>query len=73
MDCRTGEIVGPMTEDDIRIIEGVRGRPLARMTHDQALEALPLSGFKRKNYMRNQPCPCKSGRKFKRCCWNKYA
>lgn len=20
--------------------------------------------------MRNQPCPCESGEKFKKCCWN---
>ena len=22
---------------------------------------------------RNQPCPCGSGKKFKKCCWAKYA
>lgn len=27
----------------------------------------------RKNHMRNKPCPCGSGRKFKACCWNKYS
>jgi uncharacterized protein YecA (UPF0149 family) len=24
-----------------------------------------------KNNLRNKPCPCKSGRKFKKCCMNK--
>lgn len=26
----------------------------------------------RKGKMRNNPCPCKSGKKFKKCCWDKY-
>jgi len=25
---------------------------------------------KRKNWMRNRLCPCGSGKKFKKCCWN---
>ena len=25
----------------------------------------------RKNWMRNVACPCGSGKKFKKCCWNK--
>lgn len=25
----------------------------------------------RKGWMRNQPCICGSGKKFKNCCWNK--
>ena len=28
---------------------------------------------RRKNWMRNKPCICGSKKKFKRCCWNKYA
>lgn len=27
----------------------------------------------RKNYMRNKPCQCGSGKKFKKCCWGKAA
>ena len=26
----------------------------------------------RKNWMRNKPCICESGLKFKNCCWSKY-
>ena len=33
-------------------------------------DASPL--FARKNSMRNKPCPCGSGKKFKKCCWNKF-
>ena len=29
-------------------------------------------GYNKKNWMRNKPCPCGSGRKFKRCCWRHY-
>ena len=28
---------------------------------------------KRKNWMRNKPCICGSGKKFKKCCWSKAA
>jgi len=31
-----------------------------------------LSPARRKAWMRNRPCPCKSGKKFKRCCWNMF-
>jgi uncharacterized protein YecA (UPF0149 family) len=33
----------------------------------QLLEA--LSEGKRRGWMRNQPCPCGSGKKFKKCHW----
>ena len=26
---------------------------------------------RRKNWMKNKPCPCGSGKKFKKCCWSK--
>lgn len=32
-----------------------------------------MSKPRRKNWMRNKPCLCGSGRKFKLCCWGKYA
>ena len=32
-----------------------------------------LDKRQRKNWMRNQPCPCGSGNKFKKCCWSKFA
>ena len=28
--------------------------------------------IKNKNRFRNKPCPCGSGKKFKKCCWSKY-
>lgn len=43
---------------------------LAPLTQDQFRRARTLDPSKRKNWMRNQPCPCKSGKKFKRYHWN---
>lgn len=42
------------------------------LTKKQAVKAESMpSKEKRKGYMRNQPCACGSGKKFKRCCWFK--
>lgn len=32
----------------------------------------PLSNGRRKGWMRNQPCICGSGKKFKKCCWSQF-
>lgn len=34
-------------------------------------ENVPLLPIKRKNAYRNRPCLCGSGKKVKKCCWNK--
>lgn len=34
-------------------------------------ELKPLTVIDRKNKFRNKPCPCGSGKKFKKCCFNK--
>ena len=34
--------------------------------------ALKSGQIRRKNYMKNLPCFCLSGKKFKSCCWWKY-
>ena len=63
----------------------VRGRERKFLPLDQALskellplnqalskELLPLNRRQRKSCMRNKPCVCGSGVKFKRCCWAQY-
>ena len=41
---------------------------------EQEVIDLRKKSFKlRKNWMRNKPCQCGSGKKFKHCCWNKMA
>lgn len=49
--------------------ENFRAIPL---TGEQAHRLLHQPATARKNYMRNWPCPCGAGRKFKKCCWSKY-
>tara|TARA_R110002094_G_scaffold54390_8_gene65617 strand:- start:335 stop:565 length:231 start_codon:yes stop_codon:yes gene_type:complete len=76
MDCKTGTI-HHLTEDELRDMQRMRqaeqGKPLLELTEEQARELEPLGAFQRKNHMRNKPCVCGSGRKFKRCCWSSYA
>jgi len=40
--------------------------------HDSKSELGKLR-IRHKNSLRNQPCPCGSGYKFKKCCWSKVA
>lgn len=47
-------------------------RPLLEIDEAQREELKPLEPYKRKNRMRNWPCPCGSTKKFKNCCWSKY-
>lgn len=72
MDCNTGEIF-QMTEADMKEFERERPRPLSPLTQRQYTELEPMGAPQRKGYMRNQPCVCGSGKKFKKCCWSKYA
>lgn len=43
------------------------------LTENETRSLSKQSLKKRKNWMRNKPCPCGSGLKFKRCCWSKMA
>lgn len=69
-----------MDQNPARIYEGDEvqeyaeraGRPLIPLTREQAEELAPLGANKRKGWMRNKPCICGSGKKFKRCCWHLY-
>ena len=46
---------------------------LVPMTNDDLRETVNMNKTKRKNWMRNKPCICGSGKKFKKCCWYKYS
>lgn len=41
------------------------------LTEEQAVTLKRKPVAKRKAWMRNQPCICGSGKKFKKCCWAK--
>ena len=43
------------------------------LSDEQANELSKRSPRKRKNWMRNKPCPCGSGKKMKKCCWSRMA
>lgn len=84
MHCDTGDlykkVVGESWEDLARR-QGIDKqaeldeftRQLAPITEEQAEELKPMPRKMRKNTMRNKPCVCGSGVKFKRCCWDKFA
>ncbi|WGV98843.1 SEC-C metal-binding domain-containing protein [Vibrio sp. YMD68] len=77
MDCSTGrliELIGnPKEITELKAkFEKQNRRPLLKLTEEQATELAPLEPYKRKGRMRNKPCPCGSGNKFKDCCWAKY-
>lgn len=71
MDIKTG-IIYHADELSLRKKEKKIGRPLAPLSPTQVEDLQNLGADRRKNYMRNQPCVCGSGNKFKRCCWSKY-
>ena len=83
MDCNTGEISRIHGDTDAELeskmdelrsaFELENNRKLLPLTEGQAEELMPLSKKGRKNNMRNKPCVCGSGIKFKRCCWGEYA
>lgn len=73
MDCRTGEIHRFADEVALKDYQEKTGRPLAPLTPGQARKLETFNANQRKNWMRNKPCVCGSGRKFKRCCWGDYA
>ena len=43
--------------------------PTIRLTLDEARLAKSLTTNQRSGWMRNKPCPCGSGKKFKKCHW----
>lgn len=49
-----------------------QNKPLIPIEEKYRDELECMSKSARKNWMRNKPCPCESGKKFKRCCWNKF-
>ena len=74
MDCETGKLYS--SEDALKAFEemdNLKLKHLAPLSERQFRVLEPLGCATRKNYMRNQPCVCGSDKKFKRCCWDKYA
>lgn len=47
-------------------------RALIPISDEHIMKLSGMSASARKNWMRNKACPCESGKKFKRCCWDKF-
>lgn len=77
MDCNNGHLY-ELTDAEVKqyrdsLMVERDGKRLVPLTEKQHEDVKPMEPARRKGYMRNQPCVCGSGVKFKRCCWSKYA
>jgi hypothetical protein len=62
------ELVLTLDHDDLRELERIRAARTVEGVGDADLSGLPsLADTFGKDVGRNDPCPCGSGRKFKRC------
>jgi len=77
MHCDTGEIEQFKSKEDLKQAKEQHlkdfGRQLLELSKEDAEELKPYTRSMRKNTMRNKPCVCGSGIKFKKCCWGQYA
>lgn len=72
MDVNTGEIHYFEDNKSKQKFENKIDYKLLSITDNQAKKLTPLSKRKRKFLMNNKPCPCLSGKSFKKCCARKY-
>jgi len=47
-------------------------KPYVALKNEDVPKLRHMSKPRRKTWMRNQLCPCGSGNKFKKCCWNSF-
>lgn len=71
MQCNTGNI-HQYTQEQFEELDADLKRQLAPIGEADVSKVKRMAKPRRKNWMRNKPCPCESGKKFKKCCWNKY-
>lgn len=75
MDSHTCRISAFVSDDELA--EEQKRRDVANLTRlfeltqEEANKLFNENMKFRKNWMRNKPCPCKSGKKFKKCCISK--
>lgn len=62
-----------LSSEEMRKFEEKNDKRLIALTEEQYQALEPMSLSRRKGHMRNKPCPCGSGAKFKRCCWHTYS
>ena len=69
MQVATGDILridGNLSESE------ARERGLVPLSEEDVPKVKKMNKDRRKGWMRNRPCPCGSGTKFKKCCWENY-
>jgi uncharacterized protein YecA (UPF0149 family) len=72
MDLDTGEIHRFERSELYEKWKKEHDKKLFPLTEEQAKELQPLSNRRRKALLGGMPCPCASGKSFKKCCWKKY-
>jgi len=86
MDTQTGKIINIDSDDMKELMEAQetmmqendfprfssREDKMVSLTEDEVKDITPLTLKQRKGWMRNQPCVCGSGKKFKKCCWGEF-
>lgn len=71
MDCKRAEI-HEVTPEEKKEWEEKKHRLLVQLSEKQVAKLKSKSSKGRKRYMKHQPCPCGSGKKFLKCCWHLY-
>lgn len=77
MHTPTGEIV-TMSEAEMKLMtdgferQHSTERKTVALTDSEVKDCESMPLYQRKGYMRNKPCVCGSGKKFKKCCWSKF-
>lgn len=61
-----------LTEEQFEDMKDLFEKEVTPVSEEQYETLKPMKKSERKGYMRNQPCICGSGIKFKKCCWNKH-
>ena len=52
------------------LMDSLRAPDSIEIPEEQLNRVLTMDTTERKGWMRNRPCPCGSGKKFKRCHWS---
>jgi hypothetical protein len=72
MNPDTGEILRFSNDTARKFYEERTKTKLVPLTEKQANQMKPLSNRERKRLLAGYPCPCGSGKNFKKCCIKKY-
>jgi len=72
MDLRTGKMFNLLDGGLPELAKRLGHNDIVPLTEKEAEIFKPLSRRRRKFLMQGKPCPCGSGKSFKKCHWKKY-